>query len=726
MAQPVNPATLMPLRGERGAPTFNSARTRELSRYFDDLEQIFTKVGFVTGQHDQEMKQYVVRYVDYDTEQLWKNFAEYDDNSTYLAYKKAVLLNYPDASGDFIYSIRDMDVLVGEKQRVGINTLTEMADYHMQFHAITKWLIKKKLLSDLEQQRAYTRALQPVLLNAVMTRLQLKHPDHYPNVPHTIETVYEAARFVLQGSIPGGYYAPFASTYNAPPATNNAPQVKSEPAIKTEDLGAFLTEFAKIMKDTLSANQNQGRSYNGPKRCFFCGLTHTEPCKNIDDYIKEGKIKKNQENRIVLPTGLYVPREIQGENLMARVDEWHRRHPNQATILINTIDKTTRLDSNKNSYQLSPAERIAYLEAEIFSLKSKKPTPPSNVRTRAQARIEEIDEEEEVEQARKEAKEKLQETVASETAPQKAPEHPYRNARDAAYVPPSTKNIGAQGKPQQENRGPAYKTLPPIHDPEIATSVYKRSMDAPVTLTQRELLSLSPEIRSQVRDNITTKRVPNKDYTPPKVQNYYKDDIDQDEEDDYYQSLEGFAIPHTNRLPPPKDAFIIPDPFEVYLNSLRPEENPDMDHLVVARTSSSVRSIDALIDGKQKHECILDPGSQVIAMSEAICHEVGLPYDPTLRIRLVSANGTFDYSLGLARNIPFQVGTITVYLQVHIIRDPSYGVLLGRPFDIVTQSVVRNFANADQTITVFDPNTGRRATIPTFARTRECNHDQDF
>ena len=116
-----------------------------------------------------------------------------------------ILLNYPDASGDFIYFIHDMDVLVGEKQRIGINTLNKMADYHMQFLAITKWLIKKKLLSDLEQQPAYTCAFQPVLLNAIMTCLQLKHPDHYPNVPHTIQNVYKAARFVLQGSIPGGY-----------------------------------------------------------------------------------------------------------------------------------------------------------------------------------------------------------------------------------------------------------------------------------------------------------------------------------------------------------------------------------------------------------------------------------------------------------------------------------------------------------------------------------------
>ena len=149
MAQPANPATLMPLHGERGAPTFDSARTHELSRYFDDLEQIFTKVGFATAQHDREMKQYTARFLDYDTEQLWKSFSEYEDNPTYPAFKKAILLNYPDASGNFIYSIRDMDVLVGEKQRVGINTLNEMADYHMQFLAITKWLIKKKLLSDL-------------------------------------------------------------------------------------------------------------------------------------------------------------------------------------------------------------------------------------------------------------------------------------------------------------------------------------------------------------------------------------------------------------------------------------------------------------------------------------------------------------------------------------------------------------------------------------------------
>ena len=38
--------------------------------------------------------------------------------------------------------------------------------------------------------------------------------------------------------------------------------------------------------------------------------------------------------------------------------------------------------------------------------------------------------------------------------------------------------------------------------------------------------------------------------------------------------------------------------------------------------------------------------------------------------------------------------------------------------DVLTESVVRNFANEDQTITIFDPNTGRRATVPTSPRGR--------
>ena len=56
------------------------------------------------------------------------------------------------------------------------------------------------------------------------------------------------------------------------------------------------------------------------------------------------------------------------------------------------------------------------------------------------------------------------------------------------------------------------------------------------------------------------------------------------------------------------------------------------------------------------------------------------------------------------------------YVQFHVICNPTYDILLGRPFDVLLESIVCNYKNEDQTITIHDPNSGRTATVPTFAR----------
>jgi hypothetical protein len=63
-------------------------------------------------------------------------------------------------------------------------------------------------------------------------------------------------------------------------------------------------------------------------------------------------------------------------------------------------------------------------------------------------------------------------------------------------------------------------------------------------------------------------------------------------------------------------------------------------------------------------------------MSEVVCHTLGLAYDPSIVLHMQSANGTLDQSLGLSRNVPFTIGKITMYLQVHVISLPAYNVLL--------------------------------------------------
>ena len=112
----------------------------------------------------------------------------------------------------------------------------------------------------------------------------------------------------------------------------------------------------------------------------------------------------------------------------------------------------------------------------------------------------------------------------------------------------------------------------------------------------------------------------------------------------------------------------------------------------------------------------MDNGSQIISMDTRIATGLHLHWDPDVRVHMQSANGTLNSTRGLARNVPFTFGDITVFMQVHIMDDVPYDVLIGRPFDVLCETEIKNAKNGDQFITITDPNTGRKVTIPTYPR----------
>ena len=95
------------------------------------------------------------------------------------------------------------------------------------------------------------------------------------------------------------------------------------------------------------------------------------------------------------------------------------------------------------------------------------------------------------------------------TPPLIEPEHPFQNAKDAAYLLPNSRNVEITAKVTPAKATTlAYKTLPLIHDPSITHNVFKRAMEAQVTITQCELLLLSPEVCAWIREDTTMKGFP--------------------------------------------------------------------------------------------------------------------------------------------------------------------------------------------------------------------------
>lgn len=138
---------------------------------------------------------------------------------------------------------------------------------------------------------------------------------------------------------------------------------------------------------------------------------------------------------------------------------------------------------------------------------------------------------------------------------------------------------------------------------------------------------------------------------------------------------------------------------------------------IVASTGDALRSVFPVVNEKEEPvEGTLDSGSQIIAMDNLVAIALGITWDPEFTIQMQDVHGGVSKTLGLARNVPFRFGDITVYLQCHVQGRAPFMVLLGRPFDVLTESLVRNFGNGDQEITITDPNTKRKCTIGTYER----------
>ena len=127
---------VMPIRGERSAPLFDQKEPSELSRYFKQLEMLFTRCKI---DDDEEKKTYATSYVKSNVADSWEVLPEFTNNQkTYKDFKERLFELYNQSS--LRYILADLDRLVGERQRVGMRSLQDISDFHLQFITISTYL----------------------------------------------------------------------------------------------------------------------------------------------------------------------------------------------------------------------------------------------------------------------------------------------------------------------------------------------------------------------------------------------------------------------------------------------------------------------------------------------------------------------------------------------------------------------------------------------------------
>ena len=266
---------------------------------------------------------------------------------------------------------------------------------------------------------------------------------------------------------------------------------------------------------------------------------------------------------------------------------------------------------------------------------------------------------------------------------------------------------------------PGFKNRAPLQLDERAKDLIQEALKNTICITTEDLLNVSEPMRQELKKLLMKKRLEKKSVT-------MSAEVDSVDVESIPVCMTSDMI-NVERLPEAtyevlaedtngmaKGSVVVSDPVMQYLSALKPGEQPKP--VVVAAESHALRAVYPLINGVGEVESLLDPGSQIVSMSRDVATTLQVTWDPDITVHMESANKTLEKTLGLAKNVPFMFGPITVYLQVHVIERVAYKVLLGRPFDTITESEVKNSKDGSQSLTLTDLNTGERCVMHTHER----------
>ena len=253
---------------------------------------------------------------------------------------------------------------------------------------------------------------------------------------------------------------------------------------------------------------------------------------------------------------------------------------------------------------------------------------------------------------------------------------------------------------------PAYRSRAPVETGLDIERIVDKVLDLEINIPLRSLAGVSGTIQKEIRRQVTkTRQVPD----DKKKVHWEKQNLTNVDS----LPISEYMIMEEVSDDIPEGHLVAGDPVLQYLLE---NEDAEPRKLIVARSSEPLRAIFVNINGVGQEECLLDEGSMIISMSKEVATELGLTWDPEVRINMESASNHVEKSLGIAKNVCFRIGGLNLFLQVHILERPPYRVLLGRPFNVFTSCRTKTFTDGSTEITITDPNTKATAIVPTYQR----------
>ncbi|KAI0660002.1 hypothetical protein C8Q70DRAFT_879109, partial [Cubamyces menziesii] len=302
----------MPFPGSSAAPSFRNSEPEQLGRFFDDLEFAFERAKI---SDDSLRKRLAFRYVSVEVEELWKTLPEADPSSsaTFNEFKTAVRALYPELTYYRSYLIVDLARLVEDWRSRIIKTQADYGEFYRAFQAIAGVLRSKGMLVPATEGEFFRRALETSTIGPVVDRrLRLIHHERPAYEIFTREEIHHAALLELP-------------TLPRQQADDSMVQVSlvTIPSSSSRRLAsAPCTPATNIQRPSAVALPSSTAT-----ECHYCGACNcfVRSCPVAQADINAGRCRRNEDGRLVLASGRFIPRALPGRTMRERMLEWYQQ-----------------------------------------------------------------------------------------------------------------------------------------------------------------------------------------------------------------------------------------------------------------------------------------------------------------------------------------------------------------------------------------------------------------
>jgi hypothetical protein len=128
------------------APHFDG-NALNLHLYFDEVDSLSTDAGL----NEEGKIRHALHYASREDNELWTMLPEaIAQPADYARFCDAIVKLYPGADNERKYAESDLEWLINTQRQYGIESKAELGHYYREFCRISKFLIDKQRLSDIE------------------------------------------------------------------------------------------------------------------------------------------------------------------------------------------------------------------------------------------------------------------------------------------------------------------------------------------------------------------------------------------------------------------------------------------------------------------------------------------------------------------------------------------------------------------------------------------------